>query len=54
LLEIRRGDPVMAIESVGRDSMGIPIEYFNAWHRGDRVRFEMDVVRSRRDGIASA
>jgi GntR family transcriptional regulator len=54
LLEIRTGDPVMAIESVGRDSMGKPIEYFNAWHRGDRVRFEMDVVRSRRDGIASA
>jgi GntR family transcriptional regulator len=50
LLGIRPGDPVMAIESVGRDSMGNPVEYFHAWHRGDRVRFEMDVVRSRHEG----
>jgi GntR family transcriptional regulator len=46
-LDIRVGDPVIAIESVGRDAVGRPVEYFQAWHRGDRARIEIDVVRTR-------
>jgi GntR family transcriptional regulator len=48
LLKIDAGDPVLAIESVGRDSSGHVVEYFQAWHRADRTRLEMDVVRDQR------
>lgn len=47
LLEIRGGDPMLSIESVGRDSLGRAVEYFQAWHRADRTRLEMDVIRPR-------
>lgn len=47
MLDIRSGAPVMYIESVGRDSTGKPIEFFQAWHRADRARLEIDVVRGR-------
>ncbi|MEA2418874.1 MAG: GntR family transcriptional regulator, N-acetylglucosamine utilization regulator [Thermoleophilaceae bacterium] len=45
LLEIHTGAPVLAIESIGRDADERVVEYFQAWHRGDRTRLEMDVVR---------
>jgi GntR family transcriptional regulator len=44
MLEIGSGDPVLAIESVGRDASRRVVEYFQAWHRADRTRLEMDVV----------
>jgi GntR family transcriptional regulator len=47
LLEIRSGDPMLYIESVGRDAAGTAIEYFQAWHRADRTKLEIDVARSR-------
>jgi GntR family transcriptional regulator len=45
LLAIESGDPVLAIESVGRDAGRRVVEHFQAWHRADRARLEMDVVR---------
>ncbi|GII81831.1 transcriptional regulator [Sphaerisporangium rufum] len=48
LLHIRSGEPVLYIESVGHDGNGKAVEYFQAWHRADRTRLEMNVVRDRR------
>jgi GntR family transcriptional regulator len=48
LLQIRSGEPVLYIESVGRDASGRALEYFQAWHRADRTRLEMNVVRDHR------
>jgi GntR family transcriptional regulator len=45
LLEISAGDPVIYIESVGSDDRGEVVEYFQAWHRADRSRLEISVVR---------
>jgi GntR family transcriptional regulator len=45
LLEVQTGDPVLYIESVGRDDRGDVVEYFQAWHRADRSRLEISVVR---------
>ncbi|MFJ5560760.1 GntR family transcriptional regulator [Streptomyces sp. NPDC093250] len=48
LLEVRSGEPVLFIESVGRNAEGGVVEYFQAWHRADRTRLEMNVVRDKR------
>jgi GntR family transcriptional regulator len=45
LLQIQRGDPVLMIESAGRDAVQRPVEYFLSWHRADRARIDIDVVR---------
>jgi GntR family transcriptional regulator len=45
MLKIRAGDPVLSIESVGRDASDRIVEYFQAWHRADRTRLDIDVVR---------
>jgi GntR family transcriptional regulator len=47
LLGVRSGDPVLYIEAVGRDATGTAIEHFEAWHRADRTRLEIDVFRQR-------
>lgn len=48
LLEIKPREPILAIESVGRDASRRVVEYFQAWHRADRARLEIDVVRGNR------
>lgn len=48
MLEVRSGDPLLYIESVGRDAGGRVMEYFQAWHRADRTRLEINVVRDQR------
>lgn len=48
LLEVGGGDPLLYIESVARNAAGDVIECFLAWHRADRMRIEMDVVRDSR------
>jgi GntR family transcriptional regulator len=48
MLQVRSGEPVLYIESVGCDRAGNAVEYFQAWHRADRTRLEMNVVRNRR------
>jgi GntR family transcriptional regulator len=45
MLEMENGAPVLLIESIGRDSSNRVVEHFQAWHRADRTRLEMDVVR---------
>lgn len=48
LLEVSPGDPLLYIESVARSSDQTVVECFQAWHRADRVKLEMDVVRDKR------
>lgn len=45
LLEVSAGDPVLYIESIGTDDRGAVVECFQAWHRADRSRLEISVVR---------
>src|SRR5664280_1787551 len=46
LLGLRRTSPVLLLTSLGIDRTGRPVEYFEAFHRGDRSRFEVDLVRA--------
>jgi GntR family transcriptional regulator len=47
LLGIERGDPLLLLDSVSFSENGQPIEYYHALHRGDRSRFEVELVRLR-------
>ena len=57
LLRIEKGAPLMLLESVSYLSDGTPIEYYHALHRGDRSRFESELIRFRepdgREGLES-
>jgi len=46
-LGVKEGAPLILLDSVSYLSDGRPIEYFHAVHRGDRSRFEVEVVRVR-------
>jgi len=48
LLEIEEGDPLILLKSVSYLEDGGHIEYFEAKHRGDRSRFEVELIRRRR------
>ena len=48
LLGVEEGAPLVLLDSVSYLRDGRPIEYFHAVHRGDRSRFEVEVVRVRR------
>lgn len=54
LLKVRQGDPLIYVESVGRDTRGTTLECFRAWHRADRMRIEIDVVRDNRPKARAA
>jgi len=45
LLGIERGAPLLMLDSVSFSENGQPIEYYHALHRGDRSRFEVELVR---------
>ena len=45
LLEIDRGAPLVMLDSISFLENGRPIEYFHAVHRGDRARFEVELIR---------
>jgi GntR family transcriptional regulator len=45
LLSINPGDPVNLLESVTYLENGMPVEYYQAVHRGDRTRFEVELFR---------
>ncbi len=45
LLGIERGAPLLMLDSVSYSEDGQPIEYYHALHRGDRSRFEVELVR---------
>jgi GntR family transcriptional regulator len=44
LLETDAGAPLLYVVSVGREMTGRPIEFFEAWHRGDRTKFDVEVA----------
>jgi GntR family transcriptional regulator len=45
LLGIERGAPLLLLDSISFSENGIPVEYYHALHRGDRSRFEVELVR---------
>ena len=45
LLQVPKGSPLVLLVSVSYLSDGTPIEYYHALHRGDRSRFEVELVR---------
>ena len=45
LLQVDMGAPLMLLDSVSYLDDGTPIEYYHALHRGDRSRFEAELVR---------
>ena len=47
LLGVKKGAPLIRLESVSFQSDGTPVEYYHAVHRGDRTRFEVELVRLR-------
>jgi GntR family transcriptional regulator len=47
LLQIESGAPLILLDSVSFLEDGRPVEYYHAVHRGDRSRFEVDLVRER-------
>jgi GntR family transcriptional regulator len=42
-LGVRPGSALLRLKSVARDPDDRPVEYFEAWHRGDRALFELRV-----------
>ena len=44
-LPISAGAAVLTLRSLSVDAQGRPVESFVAYHRGDRSRFEVDLVR---------
>lgn len=46
LLDIAIGSALLLLKSVGLLEDGTPLEYFIAWHRGDRSKFEVRLVRT--------
>jgi GntR family transcriptional regulator len=45
LLEIEVGSPLIKLDSVTYLQDGSPLEYFHALHRGDRTKFEVELIR---------
>jgi GntR family transcriptional regulator len=50
LLEVEENAPLVLLNSVSYLKDGRPIEYFHALHRGDRSKFEVELVRVRKRG----
>jgi GntR family transcriptional regulator len=47
LLGVEPGAPLLMLDSISFSESERPIEYYHALHRGDRSRFEVELVRSR-------
>jgi GntR family transcriptional regulator len=47
LLGVKKGAPLILLDSVSYLADGAPIEYYHAVHRGDRSRFEVELLRVR-------
>ncbi len=45
LLGIEMGSPLIELDSVSYLEDGRPLEYFHALHRGDRTKFEVDLIK---------
>jgi len=50
VLEIEEGAPLILLDSISYLEDGTPLEYYRAAHRGDRTRFEVELVRYRETG----
>jgi GntR family transcriptional regulator len=44
LLQVPKGAALFRMESISYLSDGRPLEYYEAWHRGDRTKFEIEVA----------
>jgi GntR family transcriptional regulator len=44
LLGVNKGEALLKIESVSYLEDGRPIEYYEAWHRGDRSKIEIEIA----------
>jgi DNA-binding GntR family transcriptional regulator len=53
LLQVEKGAPLLKIESISYLADTTPLEYYEAWHRGRRSKFEIEVVISGQIGAAS-
>lgn len=53
LLGVEENAPLVLLNSVSYLKDGRPIEYFHALHRGDRSKFEVELVRVRKHGSVS-
>jgi len=47
LLGVMLGAPLIVLDSISYLEDGTPIEFFHALHRGDRSRFEVELIRLR-------
>jgi len=47
LLDVEKFQPLILLDSVSYLENGTPMEYYHAVHRGDRSRFEVNLVRIR-------
>lgn len=45
LLQVKKGAPLIQLDSVSYLADDTPIEYYHALHRGDRSRFEVELIR---------
>lgn len=50
LLQVNLGSPLILVDSISYLTDGTPIEYFHALHRGDRSRFQVDLIRVSQPG----
>jgi GntR family transcriptional regulator len=50
LLEVDVGAPLILLDSVSYLDSGMPIEYFHGIHRGDRSKFNVELIRVRNMG----
>lgn len=50
LLKIKKGAPLIMLESISYSDDGTPIEYYHALHRSDRLRFEVELIRVLKQG----
>ncbi|MBL8132288.1 MAG: GntR family transcriptional regulator [Anaerolineae bacterium] len=47
LLEVSKGAPLFRLDSISYLSDGTAVEYYFAYHRGDRSQFEVELIRTR-------
>ncbi|HML20365.1 MAG TPA: GntR family transcriptional regulator [Aggregatilinea sp.] len=47
-LNVKKGAPLILLDSVSYMDDGTPVEYYHAVHRGDRAKFEVELVRVRK------
>ncbi|KAA3644717.1 MAG: GntR family transcriptional regulator [Chloroflexi bacterium] len=50
LLKVDIGSPLILLDSISYLADGTPLEYYHALHRGDRSRFEVDLIRVSQPG----